>query len=244
MNPLTSLERLTQAMERAHLLEDARQDQAAERGEVSPAKEAFTITISREAGTDGGAVARTVGERLGWPVYDRELLDLVAGQLGVQASLLKDMDERSRSWLLECLDALSSAPTVGQLTYVHRLVQVLQSLASRGQCVIVGRGAAQVLPAATTLRVRLVAPLASRVEAMQRRFGCSREEATRRAQATDEERSRFVREQLQKDPSDPRGYDLVLNPCRLGTEGCATLIVEALAHLRTRVAATCPTVSR
>src|SRR5258708_7074417 len=40
----------------------------------------FSIAISREAGTRGPAVAQAVAERLDWPVYDHELLQLVPRQ--------------------------------------------------------------------------------------------------------------------------------------------------------------------
>ncbi|MGE5388460.1 MAG: hypothetical protein ACM3NE_06195, partial [Hyphomicrobiales bacterium] len=32
----------------------------------------FTIALSREAGSGGTLVAREIGRRLNWPVYDRE----------------------------------------------------------------------------------------------------------------------------------------------------------------------------
>jgi hypothetical protein len=38
------------------------------------APRAFTIAISREAGTPGGSVAAELGRFLGWSVYDQELL--------------------------------------------------------------------------------------------------------------------------------------------------------------------------
>ena len=36
------------------------------------------ITISREAGARGSTVARLVGKKLGWTVYDQELLEYIA----------------------------------------------------------------------------------------------------------------------------------------------------------------------
>src|SRR5690242_12897526 len=35
---------------------------------------AMTIAVSREAGARGGTIARRVGRKLGWQVYDQELL--------------------------------------------------------------------------------------------------------------------------------------------------------------------------
>jgi cytidylate kinase len=117
---------------------------------------------------------------------------------------------------------------------------MLLSLAAHGECVIVGRGAAQVLPAETTLRVRLVAPEEKRVEAIEQRFGISNEEAARWVEKTDAERIRFVRDHFHKDPADPRNYDLVLNSLRFSVDECADLILEALHRLQTKALARKP----
>src|SRR4051794_28835183 len=55
----------------------------------SPKATAHSIAISREAESGGPEVAREVGKRLGWRVYDRELLEQIATDLGVRADLLE-----------------------------------------------------------------------------------------------------------------------------------------------------------
>src|SRR5262249_41889981 len=61
----------------------------------------FTIALSRQAGTEGTAVAQEVGKRLGWQVYDHELLERIAQEMNVREALLESVDERRQSWLLE-----------------------------------------------------------------------------------------------------------------------------------------------
>jgi cytidylate kinase len=117
------------------------------------------------------------------------------------------------------------------------LVETLFSLAAHGECVILGRGAAQVLPATTTLRVRLVGPLKDRIATVQQRLGVKREEAVRRIAQTDHGRTQFVVNNFDKDPADPCNYDLVLNSARLGVEACAELIVETLLRVQARSSA-------
>jgi cytidylate kinase len=98
--------------------------------------------------------------------------------------------------------------------------------------VIVGRGAAQILPEATTLRVRLGGPKAGRVKAIRDRFDLGAEEAERWVTETDRRRTGFVRDHFHKDPDDPANYDVTLNTCRLGVGDCADLIVTALEQLK------------
>jgi len=224
MDSKISVARLTEAMERAH-----RHWQKDTEGGPRPR---FTVAISHEAGADAPAVARALGERLGWPVYDRELLQRIAAQMGVHASLLASVDEHRKGWLLECLESLGSPAAVSQGGYVRRLVEMLLALAAHGECVVLGRGAAQVLPAATTLRVRLVGPVEDRRASVRQRLGMEPEAAARWVAQTDAERVRFVKDHFHKDPTDPRLYDLVLNSSRLSAPACAEIIVEALRRLQ------------
>ena len=190
------------------------------------------IAISRQAGSNASAVARAVGERLGWPVFDRELINKIAEEVKLDSEAVEPHDEHRGSWLTEFLESFSSKVGFNEIAYVRRLRPVLHALASRGECVIVGRGAAQALPAATTLRVRLAGPLDGRIAAVQQRFAATPAEARRRVLETDYHRARFVREYFGKDADDPDLYDLNLNVCRLGAEDCAEIIVTALNSIR------------
>jgi cytidylate kinase len=73
--------------------------------------------------------------------------------------VIENVDERHVSWLQECVESFAAVSAVREGKYARRLIETVLSLAMRGRCVFVGRGAPFVLPPATTLRVRLVAPL-------------------------------------------------------------------------------------
>ena len=212
--------------------------QEADAGSEKAAAPAFTIALSREAGTYGAAIAHAVADSLSWPVYDSELMQRIANELGVRQSLLSSMDEHHVSWLSEYLEGLSPHRGVSQYAFMRRLLETLLSLAARGNCVIVGRGATKVLPAATTLRVRIVAPREHRIEAVQREHSISRDEAARWVEATDRERNEFVREHFGMDATDPGNYDLVLNAARFPIEQSAELIIAALDRRRALSATT------
>jgi len=235
MVPKFSPVAMTEALMRANEHWQSRR-QEAESSSGRPTPTAFSIAFSREAGTYGAAIARAVGNRLGWPVYDRELLQRIADDLGVHQTLLESVDEKEVGWLRECLESFSSAPTVSEYAYKRRLIETLLSLAAHGECVVVGRGATKVLPAATTLRVRIVAPLEYRIEAVSREHGISREQAARQVEATDRERRRFTQDHFHFDPADPTYYDLVLNVARFSLDECADLVIAALDRLRARAA--------
>jgi len=191
----------------------------------------FTIALSRECGTYGAAIAREVGNRLGWPVYDSELLQHIADDMGVHRTLLESVDERQENWLSACLENFFATQHVDSTVYFRRLVEAVLSLASHGNCVIVGRGATKVLPAATTLRVRIIAPLEHRIEAIQKEKNVTRKEAAARVDIVDRERNRFVQTHFGIDPADPAQYDLVINTASYSAGECADIILAALEKL-------------
>lgn len=196
--------------------------------QLAAAPTRFSIAISREAGTPGTAIAQEIGNRLGWHVYDQELMDCIAQDVAVHTRLLNSMDERRGNWLREAFANFLNVPGVSESTYFHRLVKTVLALGSHGECIIVGRGAPFILPVDTTLRVRLVAPLRDRVKALQVRQGISHKDARKQLDAVERERNSFIQNHFSKDPADPHLHDLILNSARFDVAGCAELVLTAL----------------
>jgi cytidylate kinase len=193
---------------------------------------AFTIALSRETGARGTSVARALANQLDWHVYDHELLELIAKEMGLRTRLLESVDERHMSWVRETLAGFSLVPEVTETSYVRHVVETMLSLASHGSCILVGRGAPHVLPAGTTLRVRLVAPLEDRINVMSHELHLTHQEAARRVQTTDRERAAFIKEHFQKDAENPDNYDLILNSTRFTVDECAEVIIAGLHRLQ------------
>jgi cytidylate kinase len=233
MNHRSQSERLIEALAKVMQHWESRRKLEARQADGSGRNSrAFTIALSRESGARGTSTAREVGARLGWTVYDHELLERIAQEMKLRTSLLESVDEKRVSWLRACVEAFASVPSVSGSAYVRHLTETLYSLATHGECVIVGRGAAQILPVETTLRVRLVAPVEWRIVAMSKKLGVSKEEAARQVETIDRERVRFVKDHFRKEATDPRQYDLVLNSSRYSVGECADLIVEGLRRLQ------------
>jgi cytidylate kinase len=227
---MLNLERQTDALARAQKhWSNPQSDESASRN-----KTAWTIAITREAGAGGTTVAQELGRRLNWPVYDRELVERIAREMGLRSNLLESVDEKQKNWLVECVEAMTAAGPVTESKFVKHLVETLLSLSTLGHCVIVGRGAAQVLPAKSTLRVRLVADRLDRIAAAQRLHKLSEAAAGAWVDQTDRERVRFVKEHFRVDPTDPATYDLVLNTSRWSSAECADFIIEALRKIERR----------
>ncbi|HVA48864.1 MAG TPA: cytidylate kinase-like family protein [Pirellulales bacterium] len=216
---------ITEAFERAR--EQWRRAPA----QTKSAAPAYTITISRESGAGGAAVARELGRQLGWPVYDRELLEQIADQVGLRAELLESLDEKRSHWLTEILESFARVSPMSAASYAHRLAQTILALASHGHCVIVGRGCTSLVPLKASLRVRLIAALDDRTERVCKRLGISKVAAVEHVRFNDAHREGFVKDLFHHSVGDPHDYDLVVNTSRFSIEESARLIIEALRQL-------------
>src|SRR5262245_1194206 len=63
------------------------------------------ITISRSVGCDGDSVAQLVGQKLGWPVFDRKILQTMAGNDAMREEVYRSLDGRDMSWIEEATTA-------------------------------------------------------------------------------------------------------------------------------------------
>jgi cytidylate kinase len=227
-------------VDRACLDWERRKQQAAEFREPAAPPRPFTVALAREAAAGASPVAEELGRRLGWAVYDRNLVEHIAREMGLRASLLQSVDEGHLSWLTESMQAfmtnLASGPALSESAYVRHLVETVLALGAHGECVIVGRGSTHILPPESTLRVRLVAAFKDRVARAAEKLGLDADAAARYIREKDHERVRFIRDHFYKDLEDPRLFDLVLNTSRIPVSDCADLILAALRRMQARAA--------
>jgi cytidylate kinase len=184
------------------------------------------VAMSREAGSGGAEIGRVLAERLGWSLYDRELVEEIAERLHVAPRFLELLDEARTDWFRDALLELVDARLVHQDTYVRRLGRLMLLAAWEGEAVFVGRGAHLLLPAANGLLVRVVAPRAYRMAQLAQREGLELEAAARRMDELDEARKSYLRRNFRR-AEDP-GFDIVLDASRLGVEGSVDVIVAGI----------------
>jgi len=187
----------------------------------------ISIAISREAGARGGTIARHAGVKLGWQVYPQDLLEYVTQDAAARQEILDDLPAGAEAWVEKQLGRLARIDGVSRNASVVELARVVLYLGARGAAVVVGRGAGCILPAASTLNVRMVAPLDDRIAYMTQWLRLTEDEAADHVRRLDERRSDFVRTHFHRDPADVYQYDLILNTSLLREEGCAELIVQA-----------------
>ena len=190
-----------------------------------PAVQDF-ITISRTVGSGGRQVAARLAQRLDWPLFDKQILQLMAGDDALRERVYSLMDERDWSWFEETARGLALA-THSTNDYFNRLTKTVLTLARQGRGVFLGRGADRILPAGQGLRVRIVAPRAQRLAALVDRLAVSAAEAEERLDRITQERDDFIERHFGVDAGDPLRHDLQLNLGRFSVDQAVELIVHA-----------------
>ncbi len=185
------------------------------------------IAISRELGSEGEEVAACLAECLGWPKYDREILDYMAENEEVRRRLYEQLDERQRTWLQQLLDPLEPLGPEAGVTreeYFRRLTRAVVAIGQKENAIFVGRGANFILPRSRGLSVRIVAPLQDRIARVMQREGLDKRAAGRRIDEVERKRGDFLVRHFGRHPYDPRRYDAMLNAGSLGVKDMCFLV--------------------
>lgn len=187
----------------------------------------LTVAISREAGARGASIAKRAGAKLGWQVYSQELLEYMAQEGTFRQQVIDQLPAGGAEWIDGQLDRLLKQQMLSVHPSILELARMVLSLGVQGETVLLGRGAGNILPAASTLHVRLIAPLEERIAYMSQWMRLTREEASDQVRKRDQRRAEFLRTHFHGKPTDPYQYDMVLNTSLLGEDRCAEIIVEA-----------------
>lgn len=194
---------------------------------ISPKGEPFpVITISREFGALGAALANLIGEKTGFKIWDRNILEAIADKLGSNQKYVKTLDENRRE-LIE--DMVVGFMTNGNtnVDYYRTLSSLVRTIEENGNAVIVGRGANYICKKPGSFHIRVVCPLEKRILEYSQRENITKEEAESVIYKTDEERAEFVHYYFKKDVSQPSDYDLILNSGTFTLQEMMQIFIEA-----------------
>ncbi|HOK53435.1 MAG TPA: cytidylate kinase-like family protein [Armatimonadota bacterium] len=183
------------------------------------------ITISRQLGSGSRQVAQRLVERLGWSLWDKDLVDAIAKDADVDRWIVETFDEKTISEIDVLARTLTGQYEFGGFMYGQHLAKVLLAVARHGYAIILGRGANFLLTGA--LNIRLVASEEVRITNLMDYGELSREEALDRIRQTDKERADFIRKVYLKDIEDPLAYDVVITVDNFGIEGAVEIILTA-----------------
>ena len=117
-------------------------------------------------------------------------------------------------------------------TFIDATTKVVKDIHAKGNAVIIGRGANQILADATdTLHVGLIAPMSVRVETLMAREHFEREEAEIHVVELERAREDFVQKFWKVHPNEANHYHMMLNMGRMSPNIAAEVIAHAVGDL-------------
>lgn len=197
------------------------------------------VTVNRECGSGGGEIARLLGEKLGFKVYNRVILEEVAKQFDITPEAMDRIKARKNAWwddfcrFYQKFGALSytpgEKPEATPMTLYYAEARLLRELAEQESCVIIGRAAFNIFrDAPAAFHVLIMANRDKRIARIAKKQNLSREEAAKLIDRIDEERNTFVKNVSDVSRFDVHNYDLVLNITDIEPDKVASILCEII----------------
>ncbi|MDD6763033.1 MAG: cytidylate kinase-like family protein [Clostridiales bacterium] len=189
------------------------------------------ISVSREFGSGGYAVAEELAGRFKIGFYDHNILDLIAQKKSGNADTLKKFDEVPKSRLFSrTVRGFSNSPedVISEMQF-----DFMREKAEAGESfVIVGRCSEAVLKGHPGLvTVFILGDYDKKVERVCEKYHLSQSEAQSLIKTKDKKRKSYHNYHCDLHWGDSRGYDISINSSKLGVSGTADVIE---AYIRER----------
>lgn len=188
------------------------------------------ITISREYASGGSQIGKMLSERLGIPCYDREIIGKVAAESGLCEKFIEDKGEYGNKVAIETYFATGmyyNGPSVEDSIWAIQH-QIIEELAEKEPCIIVGRCADYILRKRTdVLNVFIHADKKTRAKYLAEELKENVLDPEKYLKELDRRRSTYVQFYTDMKWGDSRQYDITLNTGKISFNQC----VEILASL-------------
>lgn len=202
-------------------------------------KSQIVITISRQLGSGGAYIGQQLAKKLDIVYLDREIITKAARQLSAAEEDLELRDEKVPSFWKSLIEMNAYSvpnmylppqlfvPTEGMLFNTE--AEIIKHIADEKAAVIIGRCGAHILREHPHhVNIFLYGDKNFRIDRIMNLYGLSEEEARKKINKSDMERSRYIRTFTGKDMTDTSQYDLTIDTSRIGVDNCVQLILQYL----------------
>lgn len=199
------------------------------------------VTIGREFGSGGHEIGNLLATRLDIPLYDNNLVRMVAEKLDIREETARAVDETTlnsflKGFVLSSLEYTSSikknesSQPLSEQVYELQC-EIIRKLAGRGPCVFVGRCADYVLKdQAECINVFICADMEDRIKRIAGRYDLSERKAEDKIKKIDRERRNYYESHTGLFWGDIDSHQMLLNVSRLGIEKTVDML-EAVYRL-------------
>ncbi len=196
------------------------------------------ITISRQFGAGGRTLGEMVTEKLGYELYDNEVIQMVAEQAKVSANSVDALEKETGGIFkkviadivpksLKDLIVSRKQETIDEEIYVDILQKIITEIAESGNAVIIGRGSQYILKDHENIfHVLITGDGKDREKFLEEKYDLTHDQAVHAVSHDDRRRANLYRKYAVTDYDQPDRYHLVLNTSKLDFDTARELICE------------------
>lgn len=188
------------------------------------------ITIAREYGSGGHLLGEMLSKELGIKLYDKEFIHLVAEKSGINEQYIKKNEQSIPSFWLKCIlgknseQSLERSLSSDDVLFVAES-KIIQELAEKGPCIIVGRCADFVLRDYPNLiKVFCYSDLKSACVRCVQEYGVSEEKAESEIKRINHNRIAHYEYYTGEKWGEPHHYNLMINTGNIDLSVACNLI--------------------
>lgn len=189
----------------------------------------FVITVGCEYGSGGPQIAKMVADRLGIEYYNRDLVDKVVAQIGVDKGLVEEADTK-----IGVRYAFDTSYGVRYANLSNRVIdaqfQAINDFANRSSCVIVGRSSDYILRNRDdVLNVFIYAPQEDEIAAVMKEKGIKNMRKAKEEWESVDKAQHARHEYITgKKRGDRHTRDMLINSSILGWDETADMIIDMI----------------
>lgn len=188
----------------------------------------FVVTVGCKYASGGIEIGKMIAKSLGVEYYDRDLIDKVVEQIGVDRELVEKADSGEN---VKYEFDTNFGPRYANLTnrVIYEQFEVINKFAEKSSCVIIGRCSNYILKdRKDCLNVFIYAPFEKRVEYVMEKKGVSYDEAAELVKYNDRMLSSRYNYMTNGDMRDCSMRDMMIDSSVLGLEKTAKYILQMI----------------
>ena len=189
----------------------------------------FVITVGCEYGSGGPQIAKMIADRLGIEYYNRDLVDKVVAQIGVDKGLVEEADTK-----IGVRYAFDTSYGVRYANLSNRVIdaqfQAINDFANRSSCIIVGRSSDYILRNRDdVLNVFIYAPQEDEIAAVMKEKGIKNMRKAKEEWESVDKAQHARHEYITgKKRGDRHTRDMLINSSILGWDETADMIIDMI----------------
>ena len=192
------------------------------------------ITIGREFGSGGRELGKRLAELLGFAYYDEEIISAIAERSALAEDYVQQVVEKRivNYYPITIASTLAVAPedsvyAINRSIYAAQ-TEILEEMAKKSDCVIVGRCADHILSDFHPFRLFVYADMPTKIARCRAKGEDGQDltdkEMEKKIRAVDKARSQYYRYYTGSTPDDRLNYDLGINTSGLEVKAVANAV--------------------